>query len=104
MNIQRTQLAYPAPNAAEQYKKRKLKASMSTLVRKHANKNRLGTIHWGPKDFDVLNTDRCIGRAARAPVVLDNHCTLNGTGNIGIHAAAYIRGFQCAVARHLGAA
>jgi hypothetical protein len=33
------------------------------LVLKHANKNRLGAIDWGPNDFDVLDEDRrCIGR------------------------------------------
>ena len=35
---------------------------MSTLVLKHANKNRLGAIDWGPNDFDVCEGDRCIGR------------------------------------------
>jgi hypothetical protein len=32
------------------------------LVLKHANKNRLGAIDWGPNDFDVCEADRCIGR------------------------------------------
>ena len=27
---------------------------MPTLILKHANKNRLGAIDWGPDDFDVL--------------------------------------------------
>ncbi|HVR59323.1 MAG TPA: hypothetical protein VMT72_21130 [Pseudolabrys sp.] len=40
---------------------------MSTLVLKHANKNRLGAIDWGPNDFDVLDTDRCIGRIFLSP-------------------------------------
>jgi hypothetical protein len=26
---------------------------MATLILKHATKNRLGTIDWGPNDFDV---------------------------------------------------
>jgi hypothetical protein len=29
-----------------------------TLVLKHANKNRLGAIDWGPNDYEVLNADR----------------------------------------------
>jgi hypothetical protein len=33
-----------------------------TLILKHANKNRLGAIDWGPNDLDVLDADRCIGR------------------------------------------
>ena len=33
-----------------------------TLILKHANKNRLGAIEWGPNDFDVCEGDRCIGR------------------------------------------
>ena len=40
---------------------------MSTLVLKHANKNRLGAIDRGPNDFDVLDTDRCIGRIFLSP-------------------------------------
>jgi hypothetical protein len=35
---------------------------MTTLILKHANKNRLGAIDWGPNDFDVCESDRCIGR------------------------------------------
>jgi hypothetical protein len=35
---------------------------VSTLVLKHANKNLLGAIDLGPNDFDVLDTDRCVGR------------------------------------------
>jgi hypothetical protein len=35
---------------------------MSTLTLRHANKNRLGAIDWGPDDFDVLDTNRCVGR------------------------------------------
>ena len=41
-----------------------------TLVLKHANKNRLGAVEWGPNDFDVIEGDRCIGRiflSAQAP-------------------------------------
>jgi hypothetical protein len=54
---------------------------MSTLVLKHANKNRLGAIDWGPNDFDVLDTDRCIGRIFLSPALhligmdVDDHCT-----------------------------
>ena len=43
---------------------------MSTLTLKHANKNRLGAVDWGPNDFDVCEVDRCIGRiflSAQAP-------------------------------------
>jgi len=43
---------------------------MQTLILKHANKNRLGAIEWGPNDFDVCESDRCIGRifmSAQAP-------------------------------------
>ena len=29
---------------------------MQTLVLKHANKNRLGAVEWGPNDFDVSRT------------------------------------------------
>jgi hypothetical protein len=37
--------------------------SNDTLILKHANKNRLGSIEWGPNDFDVLDDNRrCIGR------------------------------------------
>ena len=32
------------------------------LIFKHANKNRLGAVDWGPNDFDVCDGDRCIGR------------------------------------------
>jgi hypothetical protein len=38
-----------------------------TLILKHANKNRLGAIDWGPNDFDVLNADRCVGRIFLSP-------------------------------------
>ena len=41
-----------------------------TLVLKHANKNRLGAVEWGPNDFDVIEGDRGIGRiflSAQAP-------------------------------------
>ncbi|MGB9060064.1 MAG: hypothetical protein WCC50_16255 [Pseudolabrys sp.] len=41
-----------------------------TLILKHANKNRLGAVEWGPNDFDVCVSDRCIGRiflSAQAP-------------------------------------
>jgi hypothetical protein len=41
-----------------------------TRILKHANKNRLGAINWGPNDFDVLAGDRVIGRiflSAQAP-------------------------------------
>ena len=41
-----------------------------TLILKHANKNRLGAVEWGPNDFDVIEGDRCIGRiflSAQAP-------------------------------------
>jgi hypothetical protein len=37
-----------------------------TLILKHANKKRLG-IDWGPDDFDVCVSDRCIGRIFLAP-------------------------------------
>ena len=40
------------------------------LILKHANKNRLGAVDWGPNDFDVCGGDRCIGRiflSAQAP-------------------------------------
>ena len=33
-----------------------------TLILKRANKNRLGAIDWGPNDFDVCESNRCIGR------------------------------------------
>jgi hypothetical protein len=32
------------------------------LILKHANKNRHGSIDWGPNDSDVCEGDRCIGR------------------------------------------
>jgi hypothetical protein len=38
-----------------------------TLILKHANKSRPGTIDWGLNDFDVLNADRCIGRIFLSP-------------------------------------
>ena len=38
-----------------------------TLILKHANKNRLGAIDWGPNDFDVLDADRCVGRIFLSP-------------------------------------
>jgi hypothetical protein len=38
---------------------------MNTLVLKHANKSRLGTIDWGPNDFDVLDADRRVACRAR---------------------------------------
>ena len=41
--------------------------SVSPLLLKHANKSRLGTIDWGPNDFDVLNADRCVGRIFMSP-------------------------------------
>ena len=37
-----------------------------TLILKHANKNRLGAVDWGPNDFDVCEGDRCIVSDARA--------------------------------------
>ena len=37
-----------------------------TLILKHANKNRLGAIDWGPNDF-VCESDRCIGRIFLSP-------------------------------------
>ena len=43
---------------------------MTALILKHANKNRLGAVDWGPNDFDVCEGDRCIGRiflSAQAP-------------------------------------
>ena len=40
---------------------------MSTLVLKHANKNRPGAIDWGRNDFDVLDADRCVGRIFLSP-------------------------------------
>jgi hypothetical protein len=43
---------------------------MTTLILKHANKNRLDAIEWCPNDFDVCDGDRCIGRiflSAQAP-------------------------------------
>jgi hypothetical protein len=39
----------------------------STLILKHANKNRLGAIEWGPNDFDVCEGDRGIGRIFFSP-------------------------------------
>ena len=36
-------------------------------ILKHANKNRLGTIDRGPNDFDVCESDCCIGRIFHAP-------------------------------------
>jgi hypothetical protein len=53
------------------------------LILKHANKNRLGAIEWGPNDFDVWTMIaavlveyfcQCRHRKG-APVVLDNHRT-----------------------------
>ena len=41
--------------------------SAQTLILKHANKNRLGAIDWGPNDFDVSNADRSIGRIFLSP-------------------------------------
>jgi hypothetical protein len=38
-----------------------------TLILKHSNKNRLGTIDRGPNDFDVCESDCCIGRIFHAP-------------------------------------
>ena len=38
-----------------------------TLILKHANKNRLGAIDWGPNDFDVCVGDRGIGRIFLSP-------------------------------------
>ena len=38
-----------------------------TLILKNANKNRLGAIDWGPNDFDVCVSDRCIGRIFLSP-------------------------------------
>ena len=40
---------------------------MQKLFLKHANKSRLGVIDWGPNDFDVLDTDRCVGRIFMSP-------------------------------------
>ena len=40
---------------------------MTTLVLKHANKNRLGAIEWGPNDFDVCESDCGIGRIFLSP-------------------------------------
>ena len=44
-----------------------------TLILKHANKNRLGAIDWGPNDFDVLNADRCVGRIFMSPQAPQGH-------------------------------
>ena len=40
---------------------------MSTLILKPANKNRPGSIDWGPNDFDVCEGDRGIGRIMLHP-------------------------------------
>ena len=40
---------------------------MTTLILKHANKNRPGSIDWGPNDFDVCECDRGIGRIFLSP-------------------------------------
>ena len=39
----------------------------AALILKHANKNRLGAIDWGPNDFDVVDADRCVGRIFLSP-------------------------------------
>jgi len=38
-----------------------------SLILKHGNKNRLGNIDWGPNDFDVCESNRCIGRIFLSP-------------------------------------
>jgi hypothetical protein len=50
---------------------------------KHANKNRLGAIDLGPNDFDVLDTDRCIGRIFLSPALPPDR---NGCGR-SLHAS-----------------
>jgi hypothetical protein len=40
---------------------------MSTFFPKHANKNRLDAIDWGPNDFGALDTDRCVGSIFLSP-------------------------------------
>ena len=40
---------------------------MPTLILKHANKNRLGSIDWGPNDYDVCEGDGDIGRIFLSP-------------------------------------
>jgi len=40
---------------------------MCTLTLKNGNKNRAGAIDWVPNDFDVSESDRCIGRIFLSP-------------------------------------
>jgi len=49
------------------------KAVDELLILRHANKNRLGAIDWGPNDFDVLNADRCVGRIFLSPQTPQGH-------------------------------
>ena len=81
-----------------------------TLILKHANKNRLGTIDWGPNDFDVCESDRCIGRIFLSPqsppgsqLDVDHHCagisTVRSTVAAIQRPASKLWRFQSAVAK-----
>ena len=56
---------------------------MTALVLKHANKSSPGKMTiWGPDDFDVCVSDRCIGRIFQQPQApagpqldVGDHCT-----------------------------
>ena len=37
------------------------------LILKHANKSRMGAIDWGPNDYDVFESERCVGRIFLSP-------------------------------------
>ena len=37
------------------------------LILNHANKNRLGAIDWGPNDYDVFESERCVERIFLSP-------------------------------------
>ena len=66
---------------------------MSTLILKHANKNRLGAIDWGPNDFDVLNaTDASVAsfcRRRRRKGVRGSGQSLRATIRASIHSRGY---------------
>jgi hypothetical protein len=82
-----------------------------TLILKHANKNRLGAIDWGPNDFDVCVGDRGIGRIFLSPqsntwppLDMDNHSsrlsTIDPHTRLFSDTRASDGGFQSAVVKH----
>ena len=44
------------------------------LILKHANKSRMGAIDWGPNDYDVFESERCVERIFLSPAAPSIGC------------------------------